>query len=148
MINGQQMTICWQVDDLFMGHRDPAVDTDLLQWLLNCYSTTDKKLNVTCGHRHDYLGMNIDFSLKGTAKINMIPYIGKILAAILEKITGLSSSPAAYQFFQIRPPIKTQSAGGSSPCVPPHHGLTSLSLKGLSRHSNDGCLSEVKSETA
>jgi hypothetical protein len=107
MINRQQMTICWHVDDLFMGHWDPAIVTDLLQWLSNRYSTADKKQNVNRGHRHDYFGMNIDFSLKGTVEIDMIPYIGKILAAFPEKITGVSSSPAA-DHLQIRPPTETR----------------------------------------
>jgi hypothetical protein len=34
-INGKQMTICWHVDDLFVGHKDPTVVTDLLRWLAN-----------------------------------------------------------------------------------------------------------------
>jgi hypothetical protein len=39
----------------------------------------------------------------------MIPYIGKILAAFLEKVTGVSSSLAADHLFHIcPPPIKTQ----------------------------------------
>jgi hypothetical protein len=104
MINRQQITICWHVDDLFMGHQDPTVVTDLLQWLSNQYITPDKKLNVTCGYRHDYLGMNIDFSSMGLVKISMIPYIGKILAATPKKITGVSSSLAADHLFLIRPP--------------------------------------------
>jgi hypothetical protein len=34
-INGKQMTICWHVDDLFVGHKDPTVVTNLLRWLAN-----------------------------------------------------------------------------------------------------------------
>jgi hypothetical protein len=34
MINGQQMTICWYVDDLFIGHANPKVVTNLLNGLL------------------------------------------------------------------------------------------------------------------
>jgi hypothetical protein len=63
---------------------------------------------MTRGHRHDYLGINIDFSLKGSVKIDMIPYIGKILAAFPKMITGVLSSLAADHLFQIRPPIETQ----------------------------------------
>ena len=33
MINGKQMTICWHVDDLSLGHTDPNIVTDLLNWL-------------------------------------------------------------------------------------------------------------------
>ena len=34
-INGYQMMICRHVDDLFIGHKDPAVVTTLLKWLAN-----------------------------------------------------------------------------------------------------------------
>jgi hypothetical protein len=60
-INGKQMTICWHVDDLFMGHKDLTVLADLLRWLTNRYVTADKNLNITREHCHDYLGMTIDF---------------------------------------------------------------------------------------
>ena len=33
----------------------------LLNWLADRYDTEDKKLNVTRGPIHDYLGMNVDF---------------------------------------------------------------------------------------
>jgi len=33
MIDGKQMTICWHVDDLFIGHDDPNVVTTFLEWL-------------------------------------------------------------------------------------------------------------------
>jgi hypothetical protein len=55
------MTICWHVDDLLIGHVDPTVVTTFFHWLANRYDTADKKLNVTRGHSHDYLGMNVDF---------------------------------------------------------------------------------------
>jgi hypothetical protein len=78
----------------------------------------------------------------------MIPYIGKILMAFPKKIMGMMPSPTADHLFQIRPPHQIPiSAGGPSPCVPPHHGPTSLSLKELSEHTNDGCFSKNQSET-
>jgi hypothetical protein len=33
IINGKQMTISWHVDDLFLGHADPAIVAQLLTWL-------------------------------------------------------------------------------------------------------------------
>ena len=60
MINGKQMTICWRVDDLTIGHVESSVVSTFLTWLASRYDTADKKLNVTRGSRHDYLGMNID----------------------------------------------------------------------------------------
>ena len=40
-IANKTMTICWHVDDLFVGHEDPTVVTDLLRWLANRYDTAD-----------------------------------------------------------------------------------------------------------
>jgi hypothetical protein len=88
IINDKQMTICWHVDDLFIGHVDPIVVTSFLDWLAQRYDTDDKKLNVIRGHKHDYLGMNLDFSTTGEVQIDMIPYIKKISEAFPEKITG------------------------------------------------------------
>ena len=77
IINGKQITICWHVDDLFVGHDDPNVVTKFLDWLAHRYDTDDKKLNVVRGHKHDYLGMNLDFSTAGAVNIDMIPVGGK-----------------------------------------------------------------------
>jgi hypothetical protein len=65
MIDGHQMTICWHVGNLFIGHKNPAMVTHILQWLQACYETLDKPLQATRGHKHDYLGMYIDFSSPG-----------------------------------------------------------------------------------
>ncbi len=64
----------------------------LLGWLATRYDTDDKKLNVVRGPKHDYLGMNLDFSTPGTVQIDMTPYINKIVAAFPEKITGVQCS--------------------------------------------------------
>jgi hypothetical protein len=106
IINDKQMTICWHVDDLFIGHVDPIVVTSFLDWLAQRYDTDDKKLNVIRGHKHDYLGMNLDFSTTGEVQIDMIPYIKKISEAFPEKITGVQSTPAGDRLFQVRPPTE------------------------------------------
>jgi hypothetical protein len=103
-VNGPQMTICRHVDDLFLGHVDPSLVTRILDRLSRCYDTPDKKLNATCGPRHDYLGMNIDFPTQGSIAFDMIPYISKIIDAFPEKITGIASSPAADHLFHACPP--------------------------------------------
>jgi hypothetical protein len=46
IIDVKQMTICWHVDDLFIGHDNPNVVTTFLEWLAQRYDTDDKKLNV------------------------------------------------------------------------------------------------------
>ena len=107
-INGKQMTICWHVDDLFIGHEDPAVISQFLRWLSLRYDTDDKKLNIVRGPKHDYLGMNLDFSTPGTVKIEMTTYINKVIAAFPEKITGVQMTPAADHLFQIRPDTESR----------------------------------------
>ncbi len=103
IINGKQMTICWHVDVLLIGHVDSSVVTTFLSWLASQYDTADKKLNVTRGPRNDYLGMNIDFSEPGSIRFDMIPYISKILMGFPEKNMGVSSTPAADHLFNVRP---------------------------------------------
>ena len=105
-LNGKQMTVCWHVDDLFLGHGDPNVVTTFLDWLAKQYNTDDKKLNIVRGHKHDYLGMNLDFSTAGTVNIDMIPYIKKVINAFPKKITGVQSTPAGDRLFQVRPPTE------------------------------------------
>jgi hypothetical protein len=108
MINGKQLTICWHVDDLLAGHDDPKVVSRFMRWLSQRYDTKDKKLSVTRGPRHNYLGMSIDFTTNGTVTFYMIPYISKIIVAFPEKITTIASSPAADHLFQVRPPTEAQ----------------------------------------
>jgi hypothetical protein len=47
--------------------------------------------------------MNIDFSDPGSVAFDMIPYISKILTGFPEKITGVSSTPAADHLFTVCP---------------------------------------------
>jgi hypothetical protein len=53
IINGKQITICWHVDDLLIGHVNPVVVTRFLIWLAKRYDTADKKLNVVRGTKYD-----------------------------------------------------------------------------------------------
>jgi hypothetical protein len=107
MINGKQMTICWHVDDLFIGHVESSVVTTFLTWLASQYDTANKKLNVTRGPCHDYLGMNIDFSKPGSVKFDMIPYLRKLQGCLpcLPLITCLMSAPhtRCLSFMKSRP---------------------------------------------
>ena len=103
IVHNKQMTVCWHVDDLFIGHEDPEVISTFLNWLGDRYDTADKKLNIVRGPKHDYLGMNLDFSTSGEVKIDMKPYVAKIISSFPEKITGVQATPASDHLFQIRP---------------------------------------------
>ena len=88
---------------MFLGHKDPHVTSEFLSWLVSRCDTADKKITVMRGRHHTYLGMMIDFSDPGAVAFDMIPYINKILSAFPEKITGVTTSPAANHLFQVCP---------------------------------------------
>ena len=39
IINGNQMTIVWHVDDMKISHKDPVVVTRVIRWLKSIYDT-------------------------------------------------------------------------------------------------------------
>jgi hypothetical protein len=102
MVSGHQLTVCWHVDDLLLGHVDKNVVSKFLSWLSQRYDTPDKQLKATRGPAHDYLGMKIDFSNRGAVHFDMIPYIDKVITDFPERITGHTSSPAADHLFKVR----------------------------------------------
>jgi hypothetical protein len=86
MVNGHQMTICWHVDDLLVGHKSSTVVTETLDWFKDRYETPDKPLAATRGKVHDQLGMNINFSQPGSISFDMIPYIMKVSKSFLRRL--------------------------------------------------------------
>jgi hypothetical protein len=88
---------------LLIGHAKPETVTRFHTWIAKCYNTPDKKLTPTWGSYQDYLGINPNFSDPGMVKFDMVPYIDKIIDAFPEKITGVTSTPAADHLFAVRP---------------------------------------------
>ena len=37
MVNGEQITVCWHVDDLKSSHIDPKVNNEFLQWIKDTF---------------------------------------------------------------------------------------------------------------
>ncbi len=57
MVNRTQQTVTWHVDDLKIGHINPAINTRLIGSLAKIYGN---KIIVSHGKVHDYLGMDLD----------------------------------------------------------------------------------------
>jgi hypothetical protein len=70
-INGKQCTILWHVDNLKISHVDSNLVTEVIQQLKDALGK-EAPLTVTRSRIHDYLGMTLDFSSPGKAKILMI----------------------------------------------------------------------------
>ena len=56
MVNGQQLTVCWHVDNLKSSHIGPRVNNEFLQWIENTFRQLGE-VRMTQGLLHDYLGM-------------------------------------------------------------------------------------------
>jgi hypothetical protein len=89
-VNGKQCTVLWHVDDLKISHVDSAVVDDILRMLDERYGK-DAPLTVTRGDIHEYLGMTIDFSLKGKVMIIMNDYADSILAEGRDDMSGAAT---------------------------------------------------------
>ena len=79
IVDGAQLTVVWQVNDLNGSHVDARVVTRMSVWLKNTYERLlddglgDMKLKR--GKIYEYLGMQLDFSVAGQVKITMFDYI-------------------------------------------------------------------------
>jgi hypothetical protein len=65
------MNVTWHVDDLKTSHIDPFQNTKFAVYLTSIYS---KGLVLHRGKVHDYLGMDLNYSINEIAPISMINY--------------------------------------------------------------------------
>jgi hypothetical protein len=71
-----QCTVIIYVDDLMITCRDESAIDSIIESLSSRF---DSKLKVTSGAIHSYLGMQFDFSLARSVKINMTGYTNDLL---------------------------------------------------------------------
>ena len=98
MIDGEQMTIIWHVDDLKFPHKNPWEVTKFAIWLSSIYG----EIKVQQGKILNYLGMTLDYTKPGKVQISMIPYIEKMLEYFPERIKDTGITLAADHLFTIR----------------------------------------------
>ena len=100
MVNGQQMTVVWHVNDLKVSHVDTTEVEKFVRQMEETFGN-DTPLTVSCGQVHDYLGMTLDFRTKGEVQINMEHYIDMILQDAPEGMKGTATTPAASHLFKV-----------------------------------------------
>ena len=99
-INGKQCTIGWHVDDLKISHVEEEVVEELIRGLNDRYGK-ETPISVHRGPVQEYLGMTIDYSVKGKVSFSMPQYIEDLLAECPDSIMkGSSATPAANYLFQ------------------------------------------------
>ena len=74
--------------------------TKLLMYLKGIYG--EKNFSLTRGDKHEYLGMDLDYSEKGVFKVSMIPYIDKIHEDFPEFIDKSAPAPHNDYLFKVR----------------------------------------------
>jgi hypothetical protein len=97
IINGSQCTVTWHVDDLKISHKDPAVTTDIINYLESIFG----EMTVVRGNKHTYVGMDISFPGDGTVKINMKSYLSEAIKAFPDELIGKASTPATEHIFEV-----------------------------------------------
>ena len=108
MVKEKQQTVCFHVDDCKISHIDSKVNDVFIEELRQEYESIFEdgsgEMKVSRGKVHKYLGMTIDFSVKGQCKISMFDYIEEILKAfekVAPKETGTKSSAAPKDLFAL-----------------------------------------------
>ena len=98
MIDGHQMTIIWHVDDLKISYHTDVAITTVVRWLESIYGTLD----ASCGSKHQYLGMDLDYSEKGKVKISMEQFTRKVIDEFPEALPKTAGSPADDNLFTVQ----------------------------------------------
>jgi hypothetical protein len=85
IIEGEQMTICFHVDDCKLSHRKKTVMDRIIGYLWQEYESIFEDgsgaMTVSRGKIHKYLGMTLDYSVPGQVKITILDYVDEIIAA-------------------------------------------------------------------
>jgi hypothetical protein len=71
-VNGKQFTMTWHVDELKLSHVDATVVDEMISWLKSIYG---EDMRVSRGMKHDYLGMDLDYSFPGEVRVTMVDYL-------------------------------------------------------------------------
>ena len=79
IVDGAHLTVVWHVDDPKVSHMDAGVVTRTSVWLHKTYKRLfddgSGAMKLKRVKIHEYLGMQLDFSVAGQVKITMFDYI-------------------------------------------------------------------------
>lgn len=100
VVEGNQLTVVWHVDDLKISHKNKGVVDDFIKTMENEFGNIGP-LNISHGKIHDYPGMIFDFTRPGIIVIHMEEYIKKILHDAPPDMKQTAMTPATQQLFKI-----------------------------------------------
>ena len=99
MVNGEQITIVFHVDNLKLSHKDSKVVSNTIINLQPIYATIDP-MAVDQGEVHPYLGMTMDFRVPGEVQKTMYDYIKKLIDSLSECMIGSKHTVAPEHLFR------------------------------------------------
>ncbi len=95
----KQLTVVWHVDDLMATCKGDFELTNISCYLGRIYGS---KLSMHTGCKHDYLGVDMEFTDDGTLEVLIFKYLRNVIEEFPEKITRRAATPAAGHLFDIR----------------------------------------------
>jgi hypothetical protein len=108
MIEGEQMTICFHVYDCKLSHRKNKVMDSMIEYIRQEYESIFKdgsgEMTVSRGKIHKYIGMTLDYTVRGQVKITIFDYVNEILNAFdkaEQKGGGTNTSAAHDSLFKV-----------------------------------------------
>ena len=94
--DGVQCTVSVHVDDLLITSASDRMVNELAEGLRTRYG----EISLTHGPLLNYLGMSIDFTHTGEARITMAGYVNEVLLS--SGVTGTERTPATDGLFEVR----------------------------------------------
>jgi hypothetical protein len=108
MIEGDQMNICFHVDDCELSHRKTKVMDSMIEYLRQEYESIFEEgsgaMTVSRGKIHKYIGRTLDYTVLGQVKITMFDYVDEIITAFDKaepKGGGTKTSTAPDSLFKV-----------------------------------------------
>ena len=142
IIEGTQQTICFHVDDCKLSHLLTKVNDQMIEYLREEYESIFEdgsgKMAVSRGKVHKYLGMTLDYTVRGQVKITMFDYVEEILTAFDKAEpngAGTKSSAAPDNLFKVDEDKKKLSASKAVA----FHNLVAKTLYATKRARPDTC---------
>jgi hypothetical protein len=108
IIEGDQMTICFHVDDCKLSHRKTKIMDSMIEYLRQEYESIFEygagAMTVSRGKIHTYLSMTLEYNDRCQVKITMFDYVDEILTAFDKaepKDGGTKTSAAPDRIFKV-----------------------------------------------
>ena len=100
MVDGKPLTVAWHIDDLKVSHEQESALDEFITMMEKEFGQ-DAPLSVSRSPIQEYLGMTLDFSVRGRVTIKMSDYVKTMLNDAPASMDGKAATPAAAHLFKV-----------------------------------------------